>query len=129
MVDFKKIVYEWWMGTTQAQSDKNWMRFGAIIVWPWVLGQSGKYSFIIWVIIRGALTYGFWSCSHNAICVQAYARDEREPYSSRSWRFGSDLELLQAVYDVFTKLDLTIESLGQFGNEVNKKLLFLSIKQ
>ena len=41
---------------------------------------------------------------------------------------GSDPELLQAVYDVFAKLDPTTESLGQFGNEVNKKLLFLSIK-
>ena len=42
---------------------------------------------------------------------------------------GSDPELLQAVHDVFAKLDPTTESLGQFGNEVNKKLLFLSIKQ
>ncbi|KAL6320946.1 hypothetical protein AAG906_010755 [Vitis piasezkii] len=36
---------------------------------------------------------------------------------------GSDPELLQAVHDVFAKLDPTTESLGQFGNEVNKKLL------
>ncbi|RVW88831.1 hypothetical protein CK203_034746 [Vitis vinifera] len=34
------------------------------------------------------------------------------------WRgVGSDLELLQAVYDVFAKLDPTTKSLGQFGNE------------
>ena len=32
---------------------------------------------------------------------------------------GSDPELLQAIHDVFTKLDLTAESLSQFGNEVN----------
>ncbi|RVW92586.1 hypothetical protein CK203_039385 [Vitis vinifera] len=31
---------------------------------------------------------------------------------------GSDPELLQAVHDVFAKLDLTTESLGQFGNEL-----------
>ncbi|KAL6326357.1 hypothetical protein AAG906_007862 [Vitis piasezkii] len=31
---------------------------------------------------------------------------------------GSDPELLQAVYDVFAKLDPTTESLGQFGNEL-----------
>ncbi|KAJ9678214.1 hypothetical protein PVL29_022952 [Vitis rotundifolia] len=37
---------------------------------------------------------------------------------------GSDPELLQAVHDVFVKLDPTTESLGQFGNEVNKKLGF-----
>ena len=42
---------------------------------------------------------------------------------------GSDPKLLQAVYDVFAKLNPTTESLGQCGNEVNKKLLFLSIKQ
>ena len=42
---------------------------------------------------------------------------------------GSDPELLQVVHDVFAKLDPTTESLSQFGNEVNKKLLFLSIKQ
>ncbi|RVW22552.1 hypothetical protein CK203_105655 [Vitis vinifera] len=30
---------------------------------------------------------------------------------------GSDPELLQAVHDVFAKLDPTTESLGQFGNE------------
>ena len=38
---------------------------------------------------------------------------------------GSDPELFQAVYDVFVKLDPTTELLGQFGNEVNKKLLFV----
>ena len=42
---------------------------------------------------------------------------------------GSDPELLQAVHDVFAKLDPTTESLDQFGNEVKKKLLFLSTKQ
>ncbi|XP_059592225.1 uncharacterized protein LOC132253622 [Vitis vinifera] len=31
---------------------------------------------------------------------------------------GSDPELLQAVHDVFAKLDPTTESLGQFGNEL-----------
>ncbi|KAL6342296.1 hypothetical protein AAG906_007510 [Vitis piasezkii] len=31
---------------------------------------------------------------------------------------GSDPELLQAVHDVFAKLDPTLESLGQFGNEL-----------
>ncbi|KAL6326563.1 hypothetical protein AAG906_008425 [Vitis piasezkii] len=31
---------------------------------------------------------------------------------------GSNRELLQAVHDVFAKLDPTIESLGQFGNEL-----------
>ena len=40
---------------------------------------------------------------------------------------GSDSKLLQAVYDVYAKLDSTTKSLGQFENEVNKKLLFLSI--
>ncbi|RVW96448.1 hypothetical protein CK203_029672 [Vitis vinifera] len=34
---------------------------------------------------------------------------------------GSDPELLQAVHDVFAKLDPTTESLGQFGNEMQKK--------
>ncbi|RVW41440.1 DEAD-box ATP-dependent RNA helicase 39 [Vitis vinifera] len=32
---------------------------------------------------------------------------------------GSDSKLLQAVHNVFAKLDPTIESLGQFGNEVD----------
>ena len=32
---------------------------------------------------------------------------------------GSDPELLQAIHDVFEKLDSTVESLSQFGNEVN----------
>ena len=40
---------------------------------------------------------------------------------------GSDPELPQVVHDVFAKLDPTTKSLNQFGNEVNKKLLFLSI--
>ena len=34
---------------------------------------------------------------------------------------GSDPELLQVVHDIFAKLDSTIESLGQFGNEIIKK--------
>ncbi|RVW78540.1 hypothetical protein CK203_049801 [Vitis vinifera] len=34
---------------------------------------------------------------------------------------GSDPELLQAVHDVFSKLDPTTESLGQFGNEMQKE--------
>ncbi|RVX00136.1 hypothetical protein CK203_026604 [Vitis vinifera] len=34
---------------------------------------------------------------------------------------GSDPELLRAVYDVFAKLDPTTESLGQFGNEMQKE--------
>ena len=42
---------------------------------------------------------------------------------------GSDLELLQAVHDVFSKLDPTAKTPSQFGNEVNKELLFFSIKQ
>ncbi|RVW73108.1 hypothetical protein CK203_060265 [Vitis vinifera] len=37
---------------------------------------------------------------------------------------GSDPELLQAVHDIFAKLDPTTESLGQFGNEVNKNCYF-----
>ena len=40
---------------------------------------------------------------------------------------GSGPELPQVVHDVFAKLDPTTESLNQFGKEVNKKLLFLSI--
>ncbi|RVW88271.1 hypothetical protein CK203_038651 [Vitis vinifera] len=39
---------------------------------------------------------------------------------------GSDPELLQAVHDVFAKLDPTIESLSQFGNEL---LLFRDAKR
>ncbi|KAL6312341.1 hypothetical protein AAG906_007990 [Vitis piasezkii] len=125
----------------------------------WLLAQMRKYCG--GDIVRPGAT----SCSHNAICVRAYARDEREPYSSRSWRLdvqnntrslaentktstscsrylntiylykfllsyflnprfqyrrgvGSDPELLQAVHDVFAKLDPTTESLGQFGNEL-----------
>ena len=37
MVDLKKL-FEWWMGTTQAQLDKHWMRYGETNVWPPVLG-------------------------------------------------------------------------------------------
>ena len=40
---------------------------------------------------------------------------------------GSDPKLLQATHDVFSKLDPTVESLDQLGNEVNKKLLFYLI--
>ncbi|RVW14980.1 hypothetical protein CK203_090429 [Vitis vinifera] len=39
---------------------------------------------------------------------------------------GSDPELLQAVHDVFAKLDPTTESLGQFGNEL---VLFRDAKE
>ncbi|RVW31338.1 hypothetical protein CK203_106080 [Vitis vinifera] len=39
---------------------------------------------------------------------------------------GSDPELLQAVHDVFAKLDPTTESLGQFGNEL---ILFQDAKR
>ena len=34
---------------------------------------------------------------------------------------GSDSKLLQAVHDIFAKLDPTTKLLGQFGNGVNKK--------
>ena len=37
---------------------------------------------------------------------------------------GSDPDLLQAVHDVFAKLDPTTESLDQFGNEVKKNCYF-----
>ena len=30
-------------------------------------------------IAHGALTREFRSCSHNALCVQAYTSDEKEP--------------------------------------------------
>ncbi|RVW61035.1 hypothetical protein CK203_045824 [Vitis vinifera] len=39
---------------------------------------------------------------------------------------GSDPELLQAIHDVFAKLDPTTESLGQFGNEL---VLFRNAKR
>ena len=56
--------------------------------------------------------------------IVAYFLNPRFQY----WRgVGSDSELLQAVYDIYAKLDSTTESFGQFENEVNKKLLFLSI--
>ena len=58
--------------------------------------------------------------------IVAYFLNPRFQYKCGA---GSDPELLQAVYDVFEKLDPTIKSLGQFRNEVNKKLLFFSIKQ
>ena len=44
---FEEIVYEWSMGTTKAQSDKNQTRSWEINVWPFVLGQSDKSSFNI----------------------------------------------------------------------------------
>ena len=50
--------------------------------------------------------------------IVAYFLNPRFQYR---YGVGSDPELLQAVHDVFAKLDPTIESLGQFGNEVNKK--------
>ncbi|RVX08326.1 hypothetical protein CK203_017612 [Vitis vinifera] len=46
----------------------------------WLLAQMRKYCG------RDIVRPGATSCSHNAICVRAYARDEREPYSSRNWR-------------------------------------------
>ena len=56
--------------------------------------------------------------------IVAYFLNPRFQY----WRgVGSDSKLLQAVYEVYAKLDSATESLGQFENEVNKKLLFLSI--
>ena len=70
------------MGTTQAQLEKHWIRIEEINVWPSVLEQNGKCSFIIWATICGASTCGFKSCSHNAICEWAYASDEKEPHSS-----------------------------------------------
>ncbi|RVW38083.1 hypothetical protein CK203_095105 [Vitis vinifera] len=39
---------------------------------------------------------------------------------------GSDPELLQAIYDIFVKLDPTTESFGQFGNEL---MLFRDAKK
>ncbi|KAL6323579.1 hypothetical protein AAG906_039167 [Vitis piasezkii] len=45
----------------------------------------------------------------------AYFLNPRFQYRSG---VSSDPELLQAVHDVFAKLDPTIESLGQFGNEL-----------
>ena len=40
---------------------------------------------------------------------------------------GSDPNLIQAIHDVFAKLDPNAELIDQFGNKVNKKLLFCSI--
>ena len=40
-------------------------------------------------------------------------------------RVGSDPDLIQAVHDVFAKLDPNVESIGQFGNEVNKETIIL----
>ena len=40
---------------------------------------------------------------------------------------GSDLNLIQVIHNIFSKLDPNAESIGQFGNELNKKLLFYSI--
>ncbi|KAL6321169.1 hypothetical protein AAG906_012941 [Vitis piasezkii] len=117
----------------------------------WLLAQMRKYCGRD-IVQPGATSHYTWCFDlwilklfYNAICLRAYARDEREPYSSRSWRLdlqnntrslgentktptscsrrgvGSDLELLQAVHDVFSKLDPTTESLGQFGNEMQKE--------
>ena len=79
---FEEIVYKWWMEITQVKSNKNWIKSGETNVRPSLLGQSGKISFIIWATVYGASTCEFRSCSHNGLCVQAYASDEREPYSS-----------------------------------------------
>ena len=68
------------MVTTQAQSKKNWPISEEINAMPFILGQSGKSSFIIWAIVHGTSTRGFISCSHNAFCV--HASDEREPHLS-----------------------------------------------
>ena len=59
---------------------------------------------------------------HNFIV--AYFLNPRFQYRPR---VGSDPNLIQVVHDVFAKLDPNVESIGQFGNEVNKKLLFYSI--
>ena len=40
---------------------------------------------------------------------------------------GSDPNLIQAAHDIFAKLNPNAKSIGQFGNKVNKKLLFYSI--
>ena len=48
---FKEIVYEWWMSTTQAKLDKNKTKSAEVNVRPSILGQSGKSNFIIWAII------------------------------------------------------------------------------
>ena len=70
------------MVITQAQFNKNWPRSEEINALPFILGQSGKSSFIIWAIVHGTSTRGFICCSHNAFCVQSYASDEREPHLS-----------------------------------------------
>ena len=56
---------------------------------------------------------------HNLIV--AYFLNPRFQYRRA---VGSDPDLIQAVYNVFAKLDPNVESIDQFGNEVNKKLLF-----
>ncbi|RVW99741.1 hypothetical protein CK203_029159 [Vitis vinifera] len=33
-------------------------------------------------------------------------------------RVGSDLELLQAIHEIFARLDLMAKAFGQFGNEL-----------
>ncbi|RVW24329.1 hypothetical protein CK203_098639 [Vitis vinifera] len=45
----------------------------------------------------------------------AYFLNPRFQYKPR---FGNDLKLLQAVHGVFARLDLVVEALGQFANEV-----------
>ena len=59
---------------------------------------------------------------HNFII--AYFLNPRFQYRPR---VGSDLDLIQEFHDVFAKLDPNVELISQFGNEVNKKLLFYSI--
>ena len=56
--------------------------------------------------------------------IVAYFLNPRFQYKHR---VGSDPKLLQATHDVFAKLNPTVESLNQLGNEVNKKLLFYLI--
>ncbi|KAL6321886.1 hypothetical protein AAG906_035590 [Vitis piasezkii] len=49
------------------------------------------------------------------IAMVAYFLNPRFQYKPR---FGSDLELLQVVHEVFARLDPVVEALGQFANEV-----------
>ena len=59
---------------------------------------------------------------HNFI--EVYFLNPRFQYRLR---VGSDSDLIQAVHDVFATLDPNAKLVGQFGNEVNKKLLLYSI--
>ena len=83
---FKEIVYEWWMSTTQAKLDKNKTKSVEVNVRPSLLGQSGKSNFIIWATVCDALTCGFKSCSYNPLCVWVNARNERKPLLSTCYR-------------------------------------------